>query len=133
MKLSKTEFYSTLDILKSEDIDDRHVALICMDKLDLTYNLVYLIILFNEGKADLIEWKLNAPITVNRLEQEGISLNTMVGDYDIAEIINKYIIEDKDILEVFIKTVYKRLNQKLSISFSRIKSIDTEITINYDE
>lgn len=67
-KLTSEEFYNILNMLKSEDIENKIVALNLIENLNAKKNIVY-ILLFYKKYNDLKLWISNAPKQLNMIRQ----------------------------------------------------------------
>jgi hypothetical protein len=77
-KLTSEEFYNILNMLKSEDIENKIVALNLIENLNAKKNIVY-ILLFYKKYNDLKLWISNAPKQLQMIRQRCIQTD---GDTD---------------------------------------------------
>lgn len=77
-KLTSEEFYNILNMLKSEDIENKVVALNLIENLNAKKNIVY-ILLFYKKYNDLKLWMNNAPKQLQMIRQRCLQTD---GDTD---------------------------------------------------
>jgi len=77
-KLTSEEFYNILNMLKSEDIENKVVALNLIENLNAKKNIVYILLLYKTNN-DLKLWISNAPRQLNMIRKMCIQTD---GDTD---------------------------------------------------
>lgn len=70
--LNAETYDNILSMINSVDKENRNVALSCIENVDFSKNLVYIMMLMKQGNASPEDWKTNAPKIYGMLTASGL-------------------------------------------------------------
>src|SRR5687767_7707008 len=76
-----------LGMINSVDQENKVVALSCIDNVDFSENLTFILILKKEGQATSAEWTEHAPNTSKMLKSIGVNMDTTLTFKKVLEIL----------------------------------------------
>jgi len=135
--LTTETYYRALQMLNSNDNDDRILSLSCIDQLDMDNNLLYIMLLKRHGRSHHTMWERHAPIAYNRLKQEGVEVDGMLQFHDILNIITKHSSRNRITLESLQYTLEMAAffikEQLVTLSPVLLKDLEVKIKIKQDD
>jgi hypothetical protein len=112
IKLTSETHDNIVEMMNSVDLENRVVALNCIENVDFKDNLVYILLLKKQGGASTSEWTTNAPHTCKLLKSIGVNLDTTLTWKQYLEILIKQDTTPDKIqfyLDRFVKVIHKSI------------------------
>jgi hypothetical protein len=112
IKLTAETHDSIVEMMNSIDLENRVVALNCIENVDFSDNLVYILLLKKQGNATTKEWREHAPHTSKMLISIGINLDSTLTWKAYLEILAKRNTEPEKIqfyLDRFVRVIHSSI------------------------
>lgn len=132
-KLTSEEFYNILNMLRSEDVENKIVALNLIENLNAKKNIVH-ILLFYKNQNDYKLWSSNAPKQLNVIR--GISSESILEpNLSYNEIFRIVRLNNEGINEEDVNIIFDMYALELSKIAGRLlgKSTNIKLTIETNE
>jgi len=129
IKLTAETHDNIVEMMNSVDLENRVVALSCIENVDFKDNLVYILLLKKQGGASTSEWTTNAPHTCKLLKSIGVNLDTTLTWKQYLEILIKQDTAPDKIqfyLDRFVKVIHKSIT---ALGYDFIETLEVKVKL----
>ena len=129
IKLTSETHDNIVEMMNSVDLENRVVALNCIENVDFKDNLVYILLLKKQGGASTSEWTVNAPHTCKLLKGIGVNLDTTLTWKQYLEILIKHETPPDKIqfyLDRFVKVIHKSIT---ALGYDFIETLEVKVKL----
>lgn len=135
MRLDRSNFDLTKQMLESADQESVVVAMSILETSTLKDNLMYILLLAKESniKTNHIDlWDTHAPTVVETIKNMGINIKKPIPFTDLVDIIRKYDVNEVDV-QLFFNIYAEHLQKEFSSLIGKDLIKTLTIKINTDE
>jgi len=129
IKLTAETHDNIVEMMNSIDLENRVVALNCIENVDFNENLVYILLLKKQGGASSSEWSTHAPNTSKLLKGIGINLDTSLTWKQYLEILIKRDTTPDKIqfyLDRFVAVIHKSIT---ALGYDFIETLEVKVKL----